>query len=532
METVRLVLIFVLFGSLLGLYQNWNKEYSNNSGYSNSAPIYNPLDVEKKPDVISLMKQKQESTIKPIYVSSSLVNLAIDPKNGNIVSMYLKKYHDQEKGEKEYELLSNQEPVYHSSSFVKIQLPGKDSVVFQPLFSKSNVSYDELSGTSAVVLTGQDRGVNVSATYTISNNSYIIDVVYKITNNSARAINPFLFGLIQRDSYPVHEQSRFVRSYLGAAVYTQSKKFVKIPFSSMDQSHTEMSNEHGWCGFIQHYFVSAWIPDSTKSTTFYAFKEPSSQLYTVGFKQDLGLVEPKSIHYAKSRFYAGPQEQNKLASIAPGLDLVTDYGWSTIIAQPLFKLLSWIQIVTKNWGWAIILLTILIKIVFFPLSAASYRSMAKMKVLAPKIQLLKDTYSSDKIKQQKTIVELFQKEGVNPAAGCLPIIIQVPVFISLYYVLSTSVEIREARWLGWVKDLSSPDPLYILPIALALSTFLQTKMNPPATDPVQAKVMTIMPMVFSVMFFFFPSGLVLYWITNNILSLLQQLYITKKLNKT
>ncbi|WP_157722240.1 membrane protein insertase YidC [Candidatus Ichthyocystis hellenicum] len=524
------MLVFLLFGSLLGLYQNWNKESPapNPIGSTNA---YNPLNVEKKKQPTIATTEATEEKQKPVVISSSLVDMAVNPINGNIVGLYLKKYHDHNNKSEAYTLLSTGNPIYRSSSFVKIQVPGKNEIVFRPYFNHHTISHDNLTGTSTLLLTGKDHKVDIEATYTINNNDYVIGVKYKITNGSSKPINPFLFGLIQRDDYPVHEQSRFVRSYFGGAIYTNDKKFNKITFSSMDQNQTEMSQKRGWCGVIQHYFVSTWIPNDNQVATFYAFKEPTSQLYTIGFKQDLGIVPPKTTSSATAKFYAGPQEQNKLASIANGLELVTDYGWSTIIAQPLFKLLSWLHLLTTNWGWAIILLTILIKIVFLPLSATSYKSMAKMKILSPKIQALKISYGNDKAKQQKAIVELFQKENVNPAAGCLPIIIQVPVFISLYYVLSTSVEILQAPWLGWIKDLSSPDPLYVLPIALAASTFLQTKMNPPASDPVQAKIMTIMPMVFSIMFFFFPSGLVLYWLTNNLLSIMQQFFITKKINE-
>ncbi|WP_092485162.1 membrane protein insertase YidC [Candidatus Ichthyocystis hellenicum] len=532
MENVRLVLIFLLFGSLLGLYQNWNKESLKKSS-PNPAEAYSPLSVEKKTQQITAITTTAtpEKKQKTLVISSSLVDMAVNPVSGDIVELYLKKYHNHNNKRGAYALLSENNPLYRSSSFIKVQVPGKDTVVFKPSFNHHKISHDNLTGSSTLLLTGKDHKVNVEAAYTINKDDYVVEVKYKIANESNEPINPFLFGLIQRDDYPVHEQSRFVRSYFGGAIYTRDKKFDKITFSSMDQNQTEMRQKQGWCGLIQHYFVSAWIPDDNHVATFYAFKEPVSQLYTIGFKQDLGIVQPNATRSTTAKFYAGPQEQNKLASIANGLELVTDYGWATIIAQPLFKLLSWIHLITANWGWAIILLTILIKIVFLPLSATSYKSMAKMKILSPKIQALKSSYGNDKTKQQKAIVELFQKENVNPAAGCLPIIIQVPVFISLYYVLSTSVEILEAPWLGWIKDLSSPDPLYVLPIALAASTFLQTKMNPPASDPVQAKIMTIMPMVFSIMFFFFPSGLVLYWLTNNLLSILQQFFITRKINE-
>lgn len=528
METLRLVFVFLLIGSLLGLYQNWNKDMSQQKKETtHSEKVYDPLAVPQKNS--KPLQRKEEMPLSLLTVSSPLTTIRFDTKTGDIVSLDLKKYHRPQYLNQPYPLMNWSHPFYRSHLFLKIQKPNEQNI-FIPSYTQGLISHSPDGKQTIVSFETEKDNIHVKETYTIHPSSYIIDVRYLITNKSDLPINTYLFGTIQRDRTPTEENSRFIHTYLGPSLYTKSDKFRKIPFSDLEKQHTETAMTNGWCAFIQHYFVTAWIPNQEKMSAFYAFKDTSSKLYSVGFKQELTKIPAHSSSMEKAIFYAGPQEQNKLDSIAPGLNLVTDYGWLTLIAQPLFKLLSLIHQLAHNWGWAIILLTIFIKMIFFPLSATSYQSMARMKKLSPKIQTLKNTYT-DKAEQQKALMALFQKEKINPAAGCLPILIQIPVFISLYYVLSTSVEIKQAAWLGWITDLSLPDPYYILPSILALSTFFQTKLNPPSSDPIQEKIMIIMPLIFSAMFFFFPSGLVLYWITNNLLSIAQQLYISQSIRK-
>jgi YidC/Oxa1 family membrane protein insertase len=279
---------------------------------------------------------------------------------------------------------------------------------------------------------------------------------------------------------------------------------------------------------IQHYFVSAFVPPEKAPREI--FTKKVDNLYAVGNILPLGTIAPGATVSMDTRLYSGPQESETLIKVAPGLELVKDYGWLTIVAKPIFWLMVQIHNVLGNWGWTIIVLTIMIKLLFFPLSAASYRSMAKMKLVTPKMTAIRERHKGDPQKMNQAMMELYKTEKINPLGGCLPIVVQIPVFIALYWVLLASVEMRNAPWLGWIHDLASPDPFYILPVLMAVSMFIQTKLNPTPPDPIQAKVMMFMPIIFSVMFFFFPAGLVLYWVVNNILSITQQWFITRKLN--
>ena len=286
--------------------------------------------------------------------------------------------------------------------------------------------------------------------------------------------------------------------------------------------------DNGWVALIQHYFVSAFIPQDKVQREIFT-KKVDTNLYAVGTILPLGTIAPGATASLDAHLYSGPQESHVLEKITPGLELVKDYGWLTIVAKPIFWLMDQIHKVLGNWGWTIIVLTIMIKLAFFPLSAASYRSMAKMKQVTPKMQSIRERFKADPQKMNQAMMELYKTEKINPLGGCLPIVVQIPVFISLYWVLLASVEMRNAPWLGWIHDLAAPDPFYILPVLMAVSMFIQTKLNPAPADPMQAKVMMFMPILFSVMFFFFPSGLVLYWVVNNVISILQQWVITKKM---
>ena len=386
-------------------------------------------------------------------------------------------------------------------------------------------------GKLQVRLTSPDvGGVRLVKTYTFTRGSYVIDVDQQIQNVGATDVNPTLYMELVRDDSPV-ETPRFSHTFIGPAVYSSEHHFQKISFSDMDKNKADFtpSANNGWIAMVQHYFASAWIPPADAQRDIYVNKFDNS-LYRVGVKVPVGTLAPGKSKDIDSRLFAGPEEERMLASIAPGLDLVKDYGWVTIIAKPLFWLLEKIHTLLGNWGWSIIVLTLLIKAVFFPLSAASYKSMARMKEMSPRMTALRERFKSDPQKMNAALMELYKTEKINPLGGCLPVVIQIPVFISLYWVLLSSVEMRGAPWILWIKDLSQPDPFYILPVLMAVSMFLQTKLNPTPPDPVQAKMMMFMPLAFSVMFFFFPSGLVLYYVVNNLLSISQQYYITRVLH--
>ncbi|RKP44077.1 membrane protein insertase YidC [Pararobbsia silviterrae] len=374
-------------------------------------------------------------------------------------------------------------------------------------------------------------GLKLVKTYTFTRGSYVIGVNQQIVNAGTAPANPSLYLELVRDSQPV-ETPRFSHTFIGPAVYTDQHHFQKITFSDIDKNKAEFATQadNGWVAMIQHYFATAWIPPQGKDRTYYVEKfDPT--LYRVGAKVPLGTIAPGQSVDIDSKLFAGPEEEKMLAAVAPGLDLVKDYGWVTIIARPLFWLLEKIHGVIGNWGWSIIALTLLIKAVFFPLSAASYRSMAKMKEITPRMQALRERFKGDPQKMNAALMELYKTEKVNPLGGCLPVVIQIPVFISLYWVLLSSVEMRGAPWIGWIHDLSQQDPFFILPLLMAGSMFIQTRLNPTPPDPVQAKMMMFMPIAFSVMFFFFPAGLVLYYVVNNVLSIAQQYYITRMMGK-
>jgi YidC/Oxa1 family membrane protein insertase len=324
-------------------------------------------------------------------------------------------------------------------------------------------------------------------------------------------------------------------TYTGPAIYTDSDKFIKIPFVDLEKNKFIApsqinAGQPAWVAVVQHYFASAWIPDAKLVRDIYSGRLDNN-LYRVGMQSQLGTIATGTTITANAQLFVGPQEERMLEKIAPGLELLKDYGYLTILAKPIFWLLEHIHNIVGNWGWSIILLTILIKFVFFPLSAASYKSMARMKEVQPRLMAMKEQYKGEPQKLNQAMMEMYRKEKINPLGGCLPVLIQIPVFISLYWVLLSSVEMRGAPWVLWIHDLSVPDPYYILPVIMAVSMFVQTKLNPTPPDPVQAKVMLYMPIIFSIMFFFFPAGLVLYWVVNNLLSIAQQWQINKLFGK-
>ncbi|RXZ36463.1 membrane protein insertase YidC [Oxalobacteraceae bacterium CAVE-383] len=381
-----------------------------------------------------------------------------------------------------------------------------------------------------LVLESEQGGVKLTKTYTFKRGDYNIDLKHTVTNASGAPITPSLYLELVRDGNKPGGESHFYSTFTGPTVYTEADKFQKLAFDKIgtakDLHATQADN--GWIALVQHYFVSAIIPPAGVERKI-ATDKVGDNLYSVATILPMGTIAPGASATMDAALYSGPQESAVLEKTAPGLELVKDYGWLTIIAKPIFWLMTHIHAIVGNWGWTIILLTMLIKAFFFPLSAASYRSMAKMKAVAPKMQAIRDRNKGDTQKTNQEMMQLYKTEKINPLGGCLPIVVQIPVFISLYWVLLASVEMRNAPWLGWIHDLAAPDPFYILPVLMAISMFVQTRLNPTPPDPIQAKVMMFMPIAFSVMFFFFPSGLVLYWVVNNVLSITQQWVITKNL---
>ncbi|OON59171.1 membrane protein insertase YidC [Massilia sp. KIM] len=380
-----------------------------------------------------------------------------------------------------------------------------------------------------VVMDAEQGGVRLTKTLTFRRGDYVIGIRHDVTNTSAAPVQPSLYLQLQHDGNKPANDSWFMSSYTGPTLYTAEDKYQKLTFEEIEKGKAEHSTKanNGWVAISQHFFVSAFIPADQIQRDIFT-KKIATNLYAIGTVQPLGSVAPGATVSTDTRLYSGPQDEKTLEKIAPGLELVKDYGMLTVIAKPIFWVMDQLHSLLGNWGWTIVALTILIKLAFFPLSAAGYRSMAKMRVVTPKMQAIRERYKNDPMKMQQATMELYKTEKINPLGGCLPILVQMPVFFALYWVLQASVEMRGAPWIGWITDLTQPDPYYILPILYAVSMYITTKLNPQPTDPVQAKMMLFMPLAFSVIFFFFPSGLVLYWVVNNILSIAQQWVITKK----
>ncbi|HUN92140.1 MAG TPA: membrane protein insertase YidC [Burkholderiaceae bacterium] len=393
--------------------------------------------------------------------------------------------------------------------------------------------------TVTLKLAAEGGGLKVTKTFTLHRGRYDIDVAHQIENDGSTAVSPAVYLQLVRDgSSPDGESGSQSRTFTGPALYTDAKKFQKVSFSDLDKDKASYDKKasDGWIAMVQHYFVTAWVP-ANGEREYYVGKLDSGpagtacatqSCYRIGMILAGAPVAPGATETVNAKLYAGPQDQGALEGLAPELDRVVDYGWLQPVAKPLFWLLQILHKAVANWGWAIILLTVIVKLAFFPLSAASYKSMAKMKEVGPRLQKIREQYADDKQKQQLAMMELYKTEKINPVGGCLPILVQMPVFIALYWVLLGSVEMRNAPWILWVKDLAAPDSWFILPALMMASMWVQYKLNPTPPDPVQAKVMAIMPIVFGAMMFFFPAGLVLYWTVNNLLSIGQQWAITKK----
>jgi YidC/Oxa1 family membrane protein insertase len=378
--------------------------------------------------------------------------------------------------------------------------------------------------------TAGEGGVKLTKTYTFNRGSYVIGVKHELTNNSTAAVTPQLYLGLERDGNPARGESKWYFTFTGPAVFTEAKKFEKIDFKDIEKGKTShaTSASDGWIAMVQHYFASAWlVPDGTARE--FRTQKVGNNLYAVQMVLPLGELAPGASKTLDAKLFAGPQEEPLLEVLAPGLELVKDYGWFTVLAKPLFWVLDQLHKLLGNWGWSIVALVVLLKIAFYWLNASAYRSMGKMKALAPRITDMRERYKDKPQLMQQEMMRIYREEKVNPLGGCLPILAQMPFFIALYWVLLSSVEMRNAPWIGWIHDLALPDPWFILPLLMMASSLFQVWLQPAPADPMQARMMWMMPVIFGVMFFFFPAGLVLYWLTNNILSIAQQWWINRQL---
>ena len=524
------------------------KNTDPNTKVINNAPETDPVDNNKN----NVLGQPSNSS-RNIVVETDSIKVVIDSLGGDIIEVALLKHlSKQEENAAPLLLLEkSRKRTYYAQSGLSGP-SGTENKYLKARFSSSASKYKMQNKEDLVVdlYFNDASGVRLTKRYTFKHNDYLIDVDYIVNNQSGQPWKSRYFARIKRDDSPdpSAENAAFgMQSFLGTATTAGDDKYKKISFREIQKENTSFFNNGGWVAMIQHYFVSAWVPSKKERYKFYTHysKEPNGVwVNVIGFHAPIE-VQNNETKTVGAKFYAGPKDQYRLKEISPNLDLTVDYGWLWWIAQPLYTLLYFFAVGEAhlfgevyevfsgfgNWGVAIIMLTLVIKALFFRLSAASYRSMANMRRVQPKLLELRDRHADDKQAQSKAMMELYQKEKINPLGGCLPILIQMPVFIALYWALMESVELRHAPFAGWITDLSVMDPYFVLPLLMGITMFLQQKMNPPPPDPMQAKIMQWMPVVFTFFFVFFPAGLVVYWVSNNVLSIAQQWYITRKIEQ-
>lgn len=469
-----------------------------------------------------------------INVRTDVLDVTIDTLGGNIVNVKLPNYPNDIKTPKDPVTLLTSDPNgYYVAQSGITGRQGPDTAAGQVQYKTSQNNYTLVDGENevAVNLTWQNKnGIDVTKTFRFTRDNYAIHVDYAIQNKSDKPWAGNIYGQIRRKP-PIQPGGLFhISNYIGASISSPEKPYQKISFSHMEKEGVNENILGGWLAMQQRYFLSAWVPNQQQNNHYYSNVD-SNGIYTVGFIGPSITVPPKGDFKTTTSFYAGPELENQLKAVAPNLDLTIDYGWLWWISVIIFWVMERIHRVVGNWGWSIVLVTVLIKILFYKFSEISYRSMAKMRLLQPKMEALKQRYGDDKAKLSQATMELYRKEKINPLGGCLPIIVQIPVFIALYYVLIESVQLRQAPFIFWIHDLSAHDPYFVLPILMGISMFVQQKLNPTPPDPVQARVMQLLPVMFTIFFFTFPSGLVLYWLTNNVLSILQQWHITRNIEK-
>ncbi len=555
MDTRRTILWVIFTMSLFFLWDNWQRYNGHASMFSSAPAVKAPASVSAPSSgtandipaatpttTASPARAAIPASVDPapvaserIQVRTDLLAVDLDTLGGELRRVELLKYQDTEDAKRNMTLLDlSPERTYLAQSGL---VGGSSEAGALP---NHKTIFTLLPGVRTLA-EGQDQfevsmqaetgGVRLIKTYTFKRGSYEIGVRHEVINTGTAPVVPQLYLQLVRDGNNPAGGSRFYSTFTGPAVYSEAGHFQKVGFSDIEKG--KAPDEHvasasdGWVAMLQHYFVSAWLPAAGERSIY--TEKVATNLYRVGVRQSLGSIAPGAAVKNDAELFVGPQVERLLEKTAPGLELVRDYGRTQLLAKPMFWLLEKLHVIIGNWGWAIVALTALIKAAFFPLSAASYKSMARMKNVAPRLKVIQEKYKDDRMKMNQAMMELYKTEKINPMGGCLPILIQIPVFIALYSTLLASVEMRGAPWMGWIHDLAAPDPFYILPVVMMVSMFVQFKLNPTPPDPMQAKMMMIMPLIFGVTFFFFPAGLVLYWVVNNILSIAQQWQITRLL---
>jgi YidC/Oxa1 family membrane protein insertase len=465
-----------------------------------------------------------------IKVRTDRLQVVINTAGGEITRVALPTYPvSLDKPDQPFQLLDDRMPKYFVAQSGLLASQG-EAPDHHALFSAEQTDYVLADGQNELKVRlhwSNEDGIQVSKVFTFHRDSYKVDLDVEVQNAGQQAWKGRAYQQLQRTE--MARESMFLYTYTGGVVSSSWDPYEKIEFSEMGEWKPEQSyNTGGWIAMLQHYFLGAWIPAADSANHFYT-KALTDGRYLLGQSGEEQSVAPGNKANFSSRFYAGPKEQHRLEKIEPNLRLTVDYGILDILAKPVFWVMEKIYSVMGNWGLAIIFVTLIIKLIFFPLSAASYKSMANMRRLSPKLKALKERYGDDRQKMSQAMMEIYKKEKINPLGGCLPILVQIPVFIALYWVLLESVEMRQAPFALWINDLAAKDPYYVLPLLMGVSMFIQQKLNPPPMDPVQQKVMQALPIIFTLFFAFFPAGLVLYWVVNNVLSIAQQWYITRKI---
>ncbi len=487
------------------------------------------------------------SSVVPVVVTTDVLKAVIDEKSGDLRQLTLLKYNASSDETKDFQLFGDTKAYTYVAQSQLLNAGGQfllKDVPFQAAQKQYTLNGDKVEVRLSAPET---NGLKIDKVYTFTKGSYLINVRFDITNQSGAPVKLGAAYRILRDGSTPEGESYFNHTYTGPVVYTPEGKFEKVSFSDLDddlksgrdQADYVRRTNSGWVGMIQHYFMATWILQPKDGASVCGTgvcqmdvkRRESDHLYSAGVRVPAVTVAPNATQVFDINLYAGPQTYSVINKLADNLHLAKDYGKVHIFASPLFWLLDKLHGLVHNWGWAIVLLTIIVKIVLFPLTNASYRSMAKMRAVAPRLQALKEQHGDDRMALQQAMMKMYKDEKINPLGGCLPMLLQIPVFIGLYWALFASVELRQAPWIGWIQDLGRTDPYFILPIIMTVTMFIQTSLNPPPTDPMQAKMMKIMPLIFSVMFFFFPAGLVLYWVVNNIITIGQQWYINKSIEK-
>jgi YidC/Oxa1 family membrane protein insertase len=551
MDNPRVLLAIALSFIILLLWQSWMEDYGpapeqqvvEGMADSNNVAGDVPQAVASDMPSSEITPQKTPGALPEttpaalpagqlIEVLTDTYRAVIDTRGGDLVEVELLQYPEsREPDSPPFRLLERGDTqLFIAQSGLRTGKTGAEPN-HHAMFTADQTRYQLAEGSDVIEVPlhwTEASGVQVTKTYRFRRGSYVVEVGFDVANKSGTSWSARPYYQLQRT--PLQKTSRFLYTYTGGVIYSPEEKYEKISFDDMEDENLSRKIKGGWAAMLQHYFLAALIPDPEVTAHYYS-RALGNERYLIGFS-DAGLtVAPGEQASTSVRLFVGPKLQHMMADVAPGLELTVDYGKLTVLAQPIFWLLEKIHGLVGNWGWSIIFLTMIIKGIFFKLSETSYRSMANMRKLAPRMKALKERYGDDKQKLNQAMMEMYKKEKVNPLGGCLPVLVQIPVFIALYWVLLESVEMRQAPFMLWLQDLSSADPYFILPLLMGVTMLIQQKLNPAPMDPIQAKVMMILPVVFTVFFAFFPSGLVLYWVVNNTLSIAQQYVITKRVEQ-